>query len=486
MGMLPQCGGLAVCKCTSYSREVGSMLNSPHWQEANPRPDPFVSVESRPLRLIICEEELDPSAALALLGTFAPRCDPLSFVSSSGAFGGTITASPDGTAVDYSYKDGSGTHAHVHGDWWKTAGPEEAARHGLDAATLERRFFFMQEAARRGFVDGLVMPFDDCLRDRWRSLVSEAGLMTVEEGASLMGLYLRARGERLVEVEPPGTGVMANEDRVYLLGALAMLPEYEVLHEGTWDIWKETGDPTVVGLGDAVAVRLGRALKARDYLHVRRRAPSVREIWSDVLYFFESLLICLQGALDAAARLLHELFHLKGSRKRANWGWADWWAALEASAAPVAGFDRSCLDDLDVLVGDLRNSIHGEVLTGELRRQVQPGEKPLVMGYHEQAVALDGELALSVSEATKRQGGLSRWSIRETFPQGAVLLDPWQYSEAAVVTTAHALSSVVTALATNHFAGSNSSTAALEPWLGNERQWRNAELLFGLEQLPGP
>lgn len=464
------------------------MLNTPHWQTAGTRLEPFVAGEkSRPLQLIVCDDELDPSQALDLLVTFAARRGPLSFVSPSGSVGGRITVSADQTEAEYSFKKGNGSRCFIYGDWWKSAGPEEAARIGIDATTLERRFLFLHEAARRDFIDGLVMPFDDGLRDRWKNPIAKAHLLTIEQSVALMGLYLRACGERMIEIEPPGTGIMVSEERMYLLGALAILPQYELLHEAATNIWGRSGDPTLAGLTDAVAVRLGRALKARDYLQVRRRAVNIREIWSDVLYFFESLLVCLQGALDAAARLVHELFELSGSRRRANWGRNDWWSALEASSAPAKEFDRACLDDLDVLVGDLRNSIHGEVLNGELRQQVRPGEKPVLMGYSQLAVALDAGLATSLAAAAERRGGLERWAVRrEAFPKGVALIDPWRYSETAIVVTAEALSSVIGALVSSLFSDVTVNPKAQELWLGKKTQWRNAKLLFGLEQMPSP
>ncbi|HET7485786.1 MAG TPA: hypothetical protein VFJ64_10490 [Solirubrobacterales bacterium] len=463
------------------------MLNTPHWQRAGARPEPFVAGEkSRPLQLIVCDDELGSSPALGLLSSFAARRGPLAFVSPSGAVGGRIKIAFDQSEIEYSFKGGRETCVFVYGDWWKRLGPEEAARAGVDASTLERRFLLAHEASTRDWIDGLVMPFDEVLRDRWKNLLSKAGLMTAESAAALMGLYLRACGERMIEIEPPGVGIMVSEERMYLLGALAFLPRYEMLHEAAGEIWRQSGDPTLAGLADAIAVRLGRALKARDYMHMRRRAPNVREIWSDVLYFFESLLVCLQGALDAAARFVHELFELKGPCKRANWGREDWWRQLERSKAPAGEFDRGCFKDLDLLVGELRNSIHGEVLTSELRQRVRPGETPKLMGYSQLAVALESEVAVAVSAAAKRRRGLGRWSIRPTLPDGAALVDPWHYSEAAIVTVADALSSVIEALASHVFSDVVLNPKAQELWLGREAQRANAGILFGLEHLPAP
>jgi hypothetical protein len=463
------------------------MLNAPHWQRAGARLEPFVGGEkSRPLQLIVCDEELDSSPAIDLLVSFATRRNPLAFVSPSGSVGGRITISANQTEAEYSFKDRGEVRPFIYGDWWKRAAPEEAGRVGIDSARLERRFLFANEASRRDWIDGLVMPFDDVLRDRWKNLLRDANLLTAEEAAALTGLYLRAWGERMVEIEPPGTGIMASEERVYLLGALSALPQYAIVHEIAAEAWRRSGDPTLAGLVDAVAIRLGRALKARDYLHVRRRAINVRDIWSDVLYFFESSLVCLQGALDAAARLVHELFEVKGSRRSANWGRKDWWREVERSDAPEQEFDRNCLKDLDVLVGDLRNSIHGEVLNSELRQRVEPGETPVQMGYSQLAVALESEMAASVADAAERQNGSLRWSAHTTLPERAALIDPWHYSEAAIVTTATALTSVIGAIARHAPVERPPNLKARELWLGREIQQTNAGILFGLEQLPSP
>jgi hypothetical protein len=108
------------------------------------------------------------------------------------------------------------------------------------------------------------------------------------------------------------------------------------------------------------------------------------------------------------------------------------------------------------------------------------------MGYSQLAVALEPELAARVSLAAERQGGLGRWAIRRTLPEGAALIDPWLYSETAIVTTAAALSSVIAALASGTFANVMPSPKAQDMRLGTEDQRKNAAILFGLERLPAP
>ena len=241
-----------------------------------------------------------------------------------------------------------------------------------------------------------------------------------------------------------------------------------------------------MGLVDAVAIRMGRALKARDYLNIRRRA-NLHEVWSDALYFFESVLVSLQGAADATARLVRAVFDIEGPRMMANWGRRDWWSALQSSDAPDHAFDRECLEDVDVLVGDLRNSIHGEVLTGLLTRRVEPDEIPLLGGHTQHTVALESDLGKAVAIAAARRGGTDRWAIRATFPDGAALIDPWRYADAAIATTGEGLSSVISALAgTPEFADLEVHDRARDLFLGRRSQRQNAVHLFGIEKLPSP
>jgi hypothetical protein len=294
-------------------------------------------------------------------------------------------------------------------------------------------------------------------------------------------------GERVAEIEPPGVSIMVSEERLYLLGATSLLTDFEFVWEGSGRRRSATGDPTLSGLTEAVAIRLGRALKARDYLNVRGRATDVEAIWSDVLYFFESVLVCLQGAADAAARLVRAIFQLKGPRGMANWGRQDWWTALQGSEAPCDEFDRDCLEDIDVLVGELRNSIHGEVLTSVLRERIDPLAIPSMTGFPQKPVALDSELASVVLPAGGRRGGLARWAIHQISAKGPALIDPWRYAEAAIATTGEALSSVLSALArTPDFSELADDPGVRALYLGRVIQRENARLLFGVENLPAP
>jgi len=463
------------------------MLNTPHWQKAGTAPSPWVAGDKwKPLQLIVDDVELPDSPALELLISFARHRNPLEFVSPSSSVGGAIEFTGENETI-YRFPEQTPFVTGNQTGWWRRAAAEEAAGFDdLDVNVLERRLHLLDEACRN-WIDGLVMPFDPTLCERWKRVIQRAPLYTAEEAVALSGLFLRATGERVAEIEPPGEAIMVSEERIYLLGATSLLTGYEFVWEGSGRHLSATGDPTLRRLTEAVAVRLGRALRARDYLNVRLRATNVEEIWSDVLYFFESVLVCLQGAADAAARLVRVIFQLKGSRTMANWGRPDWWTALEKSEAPCDEFDRACLEDIDVLVGGLRNSIHGEVLNSELHERVDLVDIPSTKVFPQRPVALDSELASTVLPAALRRGGSDRWATDQISTVGPAFIDSRQYAEAAIATTGEALSSVLTALARMpDFSELASDPDVRALYLGRVIQRENARLLFGVEKLPPP
>jgi hypothetical protein len=198
-----------------------------------------------------------------------------------------------------------------------------------------------------------------------------------------------------------------------------------------------------------------------------------------VLFFFESLLVCLQGALDSAARFLHVSYGLQGTPRRANWGRAKWRKDLDSSAAPSSDFDNDRLRRLDVLVGELRNAIHGEVLSHELKHAGAPGEDPTFMGYMSAGIALEPKLAEMVSEAGRAEEGPARW-LPETFSDGVGLIDPWAYSEAALGSVAVALQSVIVAVNARSYAQVEVAPQSEAIWIGTEARRANALMLFGV------
>jgi hypothetical protein len=389
----------------------------------------------------------------------------------------------DQRSITYEFKDGRCTTAFVYADWWRRVAPELAAEVDMDSEVVERRLLLAHEVGSRDWLDGLVMPLPSALAERWRSVWLRAPVLTAEEAAALSGLFLRAHGDFTIEYEY-STAIHATQEDFYRIGAGSLLPSASLWLYQAMELWRSSGSPALFGLVDAVLVRLGRALKARDYLQVRGRAPDRDAAWSDVLFFFESVLVALQGSLDAAARFLHLRYALDGSPRGANWGKRRWRRRLVASSAPTRAFENERLSNLDVLVGELRNSIHGEVLSHELRQNVEVGRDPLFASYMRTGIVLEPALAGQVARAAELEGGVTRW-LHQTWPEGTALIDPWLYAEAALSATVSAVRSIADAVAAD--AGAEEVPPLFEKlWTGTQTQQANARLLFGVGVLPRP
>jgi len=460
-----------------------AVLNAPHWLHSENNRAPFVAGNSpRHLNLVVCDDELDRSPALDLLQQLAASRPLLDVVSTTGAHGGRFEIAADGSSIDYSFKDGHGMTTFVYGDWWRRVAPEQPAEVALPAHVLEHRLFMAHEASRRDWIDGLVIPFPRDLAQRWSQVWIQAPVLSEDAAVALAGLHLRAHGDFTLDWDH-GASIHESPDRFYRIAASALLPGVALWLSAAMTEWRATGEPTLFGLADATVVRLGRALKARDYLHVRARAPNRDEAWADVLFFFESMLLCLQGSLDAGARFLHVSYGLPGSQRRANWGNKKWRDALDASNAPTSAFDNDRLWRLDALVGELRNSIHGEVLSHELMQANDAGESPTFVGFMRAGIALEPKLAEPIIAAAEAEGGSLRW-LPQAFPDGIALIDPWSYAERAITTVGTALRSIIDAVNANSHPAADIAPAFESMWTGTETSRVNAAALVGVEQLP--
>lgn len=433
--------------------------------------------------MLVCDDELDRSPALDLLralGTTRPRLDVLS---ATGAFGGRFYVAPDGTSINFAFKDGSHSTSFVRGTWRQQAAAGASAELGIAIATLEQRLLLAHAVSRIEWIDGLVASFPRPLVERWGNLWVGAPVRSPEEATALTGLYLRANGDFTTRWEQ-GASIRERPERFYRLAAASLLGGTQMWLPAAVENWRRSGDPTLFGLADGVVARFARGLKARDYLHARARATDREEAWDDVLFFFEALLVSLQGALDAAARFLHLRYEVKGRLRGANWGWKDWRRALEESDAPTGQFDNARLSRLDVLVGELRNAIHGAVLSSELREGGNPGDSPAISSYHPVGIAIEPPLAAVIATAAEDEGGAIRW-LHQTFSDGVGLIDPWSYTERAVAAVAEALSSVIKPV--EETAGDSGLPAGAEStstWSGTREQRASIAALVGVGAIP--
>jgi hypothetical protein len=429
---------------------------------------------------MVCDDELEQSPELRLLYEIGQRSEALDIASISGASGARFRIATDKTEIDFDFGGGRGERVFIYGDWWNRRPADEASSLGLRQEVLERRLLLAHHAARHDDVDGLVLPFDEELAERWRELWIKAPIVTIEEAVALCGLCMRAHGDFTIALEH-NTVIQAEDEQFYRAGAAALLRGIATWLVASTKHWRSHGDPAQSALADAILVRMGRALKARDYLQVRRRAPNRDGAWADVLFFFEYVLLSLQGVLDSAARFLHLHYGLKRSRRAANWGREQWRTDLLQAGAPEKLFEDGRLIRLDVLVGELRNSIHGEVLSHELREPSDGDTDPTFLGYMRTGIALDRDLAAAIMPAAEVE--FERSALAGTFPDGVALVDPWAYAESAIVSVARAIGDLVAMLNDSDFKDLEVPPKFAELWISSPSRQANAEMLLGVGNL---
>jgi hypothetical protein len=312
--------------------------------------------------------------------------------------------------------------------------PPEAATRGLTLAA----------ACSRHEIDALVSASPVLQLPYWKNLRKNARAATPEEAVALLGLYLRARNDYTVDVD--GNHATFLEDRrFYPAAAVATLPRYLMWLSAAVTAWKTSSDPIPFGLVKGLAVRLGRGLRARDYFNVRVRSPRPDDAWDEALPFFETALVSLNGALDAAARFCRLAYHLSGPPRRANWSRPEWRNELIAMAPEL----ESLLDPTSgplvpsrTLVSLLRNYIHGEALSQELFSGSEEG--PVTMDYGIGALAVTAEDGRRLQVAAEVHGGSGPWGLQEQY-NGDVLVLPAPFLQRVVATVLGVLDELMTA-----------------------------------------
>ena len=240
----------------------------------------------------------------------------------------------------------------------------------------------LAQACTRHDLDGFVTSFPFAERG-WGSFAKTAHVQDAREAAALLGLYLRAHGDFTVQHEG-NHGTFLAPHNFYAGAAVAPLRRYPDCLRLAVGRWRSARGVAAHDLLRGLELRLGRALRARDYFVVRTRALRPDDSWEEALFFFEAFLLSAAGALDALARYCHVAAELGGSREAAGWRKRDWREKKMLKArpelAPVIRHEDTRLMATNEVVGLLRNYIHGEALTQQLSDDRQPGITDYLMG----------------------------------------------------------------------------------------------------------
>jgi hypothetical protein len=378
----------------------------------------------RPLRLIIDHPSLAHDPSLRLLDALTGRSDAQLF-STDVTRAWHVEISPEANhnqalMVSFVEADGGGRDCAVWAPPWRPQAEQTVAEHGGDVEETYRALVLAQACSMHD-VDGFVTSFPFAERG-WGSFAKKAQVRDAREAAALLGLYLRAHGDFTVHQEG-NHGTFLAPHNFYAGAAVAPLRRYSDWLRLAVGRWRSARGAAAHDLLRGFELRLGRALRARDYFIVRTRALAPDESWEEALFFFEAFLLCAAGALDVLARYCHVAAELGGGRRAASWRNEDWRERKMLKARPelepVIGREETRLRATGKVVGLLRNYIHGEALTQQLSDDHQPGVTDYLMGK----LVIGGPDAERLHAAAAHLPGLEG-AIAEEWPEGVASVLP--------------------------------------------------------------
>lgn len=458
------------------------MLNNPAPASVATDRDPFMhGSRGRPLWLVVDEAHVDDSAASRVLTQLSDRPAVRVYSTCASAAKSVVLEAP----VDpYGYvpalltSESEAVRVPIPAAASVRRRAELlASEHGGDPDRLERLLLFAGLSRTTSWIDGLVVDERVVLEPPLRRQLG-AHVLTTPEAVALLGLVLRAHGDFTVSRDGNVTRFIGAE-RFYRAVAFQHLARLEDWSTAAVTRW-HNGESRPLTLADGIATRLARAFRARDFLQVRLRAPDFRDVWHEILFFLDIVLVQVVGALDLAARLLHEAYAVPLPVQRVGWRRQQWLAELGAVAPGVAAAAQPQQKFRDVvdLVAELRNLIHDAPLSAELHHvHASPG----ITDWGEGLVSLQvDDTARAILAAAQRRGGLVAWGLSDRSETGAVTFDPGLYAEEALRASTAALDEVLTLADSERLAPGPHKDASM--WLAEPRDRENAALLFGLRR----
>ncbi|MBO2448667.1 hypothetical protein J4573_16315 [Actinomadura barringtoniae] len=229
-----------------------------------------------------------------------------------------------------------------------------------------------------------------------------------EEALALIGLYLRAQGERVIPLAPVGGHYLRLEGGLYSwVGARELLPSAWRWYTACVQHASAAGDDSLLYLGGSALQRVQRALEHRDNVHCSLNQIQDGVTLEAALSSFEVALILLLGAVDATARVAHTVLGISGKTRDAGWQSPGWLSKVGTSAPALAAIFASGTDEQCTLtiLRLLRNTVHGEALRG-MRVQSSSAERKTLFG-----IPRDDESILRASFAAL--GGEESWGVEQ-------------------------------------------------------------------------
>jgi hypothetical protein len=301
---------------TTYGERV---LNLPsHWRAGTTSESgAFMGGRwGRPLRLIVDHVSLPHDLPLRLLDALTGRSDAQLF-STDVTRAWHVEISPQANrngalTVGFVEPHGGGRDCAVWAPPWRPQAERTVAEYGGDVDETYRGLVLAQACTMHD-VDGFVTSFPFARRG-WGSVDRKAHVQNAREAAALLGLYLRAHGDFTVQQEG-NDGTFLTPHNFYAGAAVAPLRRYSDWLRLAVGRWRSARCAVAHDLLRGLELRLGRALRARDYFVVRTRALRPDDSWEEALMFFEAFLLSAAGALDALARYCHVAHSAAAARR---------------------------------------------------------------------------------------------------------------------------------------------------------------------------
>jgi hypothetical protein len=291
----------------------------------------------------------------------------------------------------------------------------------------------------RGHSHFLVTDSGFLLRDAPRGLVRDANPIKVRQALAIVGLYLRAEDEYVVETTRNGT-LHLSRRLFYRYLAWDLLPTAWRWFGACGESARSTGNERLLDLVDAVLDRTGRALKARDHVLTQVQLSATSDTQDEILFYLDAAHLFLKGALDATALVADVVYELEGKPVQISWTHnGTWRTKLEAAAPQFAELiapdthDRNVID----LVAHVRNTIHREPLGGV----AYSSSSGRVVENLVLVPEVDEDRLLELIEVL---GGRAAWGIRDV--DGRTCFEADMYVSSLVLESARTLDRILAAI----------------------------------------
>jgi hypothetical protein len=404
--------------------------------------------DERPLRLITDTTVMQPSPELDALINICRHPEVEAATTTSEARLRTVrppTVQPDGHLIGEIDDDGVPVARPIvrNATTWTTLARNLHGEIGGDLTELERRALIV--AIGRDQHDVLIA-------DEPRAyLRGGPTVVDASTGIALVGLFLRSRGIGTNSYDRSAEH-LKSPDEQRLIARKGLL---DAAHERWW-LGCIAGDRDLPLIAQGLVIRFQRAMRARDEVMVACLAPREQAPWDAICYHLDALLVWLHGALDVAAHVAESVYELNSRPGRIGWRLDDWRSKLQQAApslweltekgSPV----RAVVD----LIAELRNTIHGEVIT-EMTFVEDRSETTLLQ--------VPTRTFEEVTEATDVVFGSTAWGRKgpPTAEAELRMWDPYVLVQMLVPFAAEALKAIMSSTEVERLPGA--TEAALDP-----------------------